>query len=183
MSRARPCASSGPKPAPSPQRCAVRSRTRWSSGSVTAALTTPARCPYFDREVEACKHVWAVVATVASRLGLESWPARKDDWYASLELAAGDFDPRGPGRECVRLRRGFVLAAREALHSPAGTASAAALVEEPALPRGAGGPSSRASDCSPVTISALPRRGPPLRHASSSTCCAARRPRAGAASG
>ena len=90
-------------------------------------------CPYFDREVAACKHIWAVVATVASRLGLESWPARSEDWYASLELAAGDFEPEGPGanaRAGAGDTRPELARATPSRHAPP---PAAALVEEPAL--------------------------------------------------
>ncbi len=90
-------------------------------------------CPYFDRELEACKHVWAVVATVASRLGLEGWPARSADWYASLELAAGDFESVGPGANARAAdedsRQGLVRTSTP-LHTPP---PAGALVEEPAL--------------------------------------------------
>ncbi len=90
-------------------------------------------CPYFDRELEACKHVWAVVATVASRLGLESWPAQSADWYASLELAAGDFESVGPGANARAAdedsRQGLVRTSTPLSTPP----PAAALVEEPAL--------------------------------------------------
>ena len=44
-------------------------------------------CPYFEREERICKHLWAVLATVASRLGLENWPGRPEDWVSSPELA------------------------------------------------------------------------------------------------
>ncbi len=93
-------------------------------------------CPYFDREVEVCKHIWAVVATVSSRLGLESWPARKDDWYASLELAAGDFDREGPGADASATGEdSFSRLARPSTHLPASAVSepsAASAASEPA---------------------------------------------------
>ncbi len=50
-------------------------------------------CPYFEREIEVCKHVWAVLETVAARFGLETWPQRIRDWEARPELAAADFEP------------------------------------------------------------------------------------------
>lgn len=88
-------------------------------------------CPYFDREVEACKHIWAVVATVASRLGLESWPAWPADWYASLELAAGNFELEGPEAQARAVEEDALpelLGASTPLSSPATD-----LVEEPVL--------------------------------------------------
>ncbi|MEO7793654.1 MAG: DEAD/DEAH box helicase [Thermoanaerobaculia bacterium] len=47
-------------------------------------------CPYFAREVDFCKHLWAVLATVASRRGLEDWPARAERWTAAPELEDGE---------------------------------------------------------------------------------------------
>ncbi len=48
-------------------------------------------CPYFERELTCCKHIWAVLATVASRQGLEGWPTLAGQWRPSLTLGDDDF--------------------------------------------------------------------------------------------
>lgn len=47
-------------------------------------------CPYFERELACCKHLWAVLSTVASRQGLESWPTLPGQWRPSLTLGDDD---------------------------------------------------------------------------------------------
>jgi len=47
-------------------------------------------CPYFERELACCKHLWAVLETVASRHGLEGWPALPGQWTPSLTLGEDD---------------------------------------------------------------------------------------------
>jgi len=63
-------------------------------------------CPFYAREFTLCKHLWAVLATVASRRGLEDWPARAEQWTASSglesgELAAEQAQPGEPSRTAV----------------------------------------------------------------------------------
>ena len=52
-------------------------------------------CPFYAREFTLCKHVWAVLATVASRRGLEDWPARAEEWTASSGLEPGELAGEG----------------------------------------------------------------------------------------
>ncbi len=47
-------------------------------------------CPFYAREFTCCKHLWAVLATVASRHGLDEWPMRTGLWVASSGLESGE---------------------------------------------------------------------------------------------
>lgn len=52
-------------------------------------------CPFYAREFTLCKHVWAVLATVASRRGLDDWPGRAEEWTASSGLEPGELAGEG----------------------------------------------------------------------------------------